>query len=35
MFNLIKPLVFKLSPETAHMLAIKALKLNYLPQIKI
>ena len=35
MFNLIKPLVFKLSPETAHMLAIKALKLNYLPPIKI
>ena len=35
MFNLIRPLVFKLSPETAHTLAIKALKLNYLPPIKI
>ena len=35
MFNLIRPLVFKLSPENAHTLAIQALKINYLPQVEI
>ena len=35
MYNLIRPLVFKFSPETAHALAIKALKINYLSPIKI
>ena len=28
MFNLLRPLIFKFSPEVAHSLAIKALKLN-------
>ena len=28
MFNIIRPLIFKFSPEVAHSLAIKALKLN-------
>ena len=32
MFSLIKPLLFKLDPEVAHNLAIKSLKLNYLPK---
>ena len=32
MFSLIKPLLFKLDPEAAHNLAIKSLKLNYLPK---
>ena len=32
MFSLIKPLLFKLDPETAHNLVIKSLKLNYLPK---
>jgi len=31
MFSLIKPLLFKIDPETAHNLAIQSLKLNYLP----
>ena len=35
MFDLIRPLVFKLSPENAHTLAIQALKINYLPQVEI
>ena len=30
MFDIIKPILFKLNPESAHSLAIKALKLNYL-----
>ena len=30
MFDFIKPILFKLSPEKAHSLAIKVLKLNYL-----
>ena len=32
MFSLIRPLLFKLDPEAAHNLAIKSLKLNYLPK---
>ena len=31
MFEKIRGLIFKLDPETAHNLAIKALKLNYIP----
>ena len=31
MFSFIKPLLFKLDPETAHNLAIKTLKLNCFP----
>ena len=31
MFSLIKPLLFKIDPETAHNLAVKSLKYNYLP----
>ena len=32
MFSLIKPFLFKLDPERAHNLAIKSLKLNYIPK---
>ena len=35
MFNFFRPLVFKFSPEVAHSLAIKALKLNNFPINKI
>ena len=31
MFSKIRPLIFKLDPELAHSLAIKALKFNYKP----
>tara|TARA_Y100000590_G_scaffold181047_1_gene206370 strand:- start:1215 stop:2261 length:1047 start_codon:yes stop_codon:yes gene_type:complete len=31
MFSILKPFIFNLDPETAHDLAIKSLKLNYLP----
>ena len=31
MFSLLKPFLFNLDPETAHDLAIKSLKFNYLP----
>jgi len=31
MFSFIKPLLFKIDPETAHNLAIKTLKLNFFP----
>ena len=31
MFSIIKPLLFKIDPEIAHNLAIKSLKLNFLP----
>lgn len=34
MFDFIKPILFKLSPEKAHFLAIKVLKLNYLTKHK-
>ena len=34
MFNIIRPLIFKFSPEVAHSLAIKALKLNNIPYTK-
>ena len=34
MFNIIRPLIFKFSPEVAHSLAIKALKLNNIPYSK-
>ena len=33
MFSYIKPILFKIDPETAHSLAIKTLKLNCLPNI--
>ena len=32
MYKVIKPFLFKVDPEIAHNLAIKALKLNYLPK---
>ena len=35
MFSKIRSLLFKLDPELAHSLAIKALKLNYIPKSKI
>ena len=35
MFSKIRSLIFKLDPETAHDLAIKALKFNLVSQIKI
>ena len=35
MFSKIRPLIFKFDPETAHDLAIKALKFNFVPQKKI
>ncbi len=31
MFNILRPLIFKFSPEVAHSLAIRALKLNNIP----
>ncbi len=34
MFNILRPLIFKFSPEVAHSLAIKALKLNNIPVSK-
>ena len=34
MFSKIRSLIFKLDPELAHTLAIKALKLNYIPNLK-
>ena len=34
MFNILRPLIFKFSPEVAHSLAIKALKLNNIPYSK-
>ena len=34
MFSKIRSLIFKLDPELAHSLAIKALKFNYLPTYK-
>ena len=34
MFNLIRPIVFKFSPEVAHKMAIKALKYGYVPSQK-
>ena len=33
MFSKFRPLIFKIDPETAHTLAIKSLKLNFLPNI--
>ena len=35
MFNKIRPLIFKLDPELAHSLAIKALKTNLFLKQKI
>ena len=35
MFSKIRSLIFKLDPELAHNLAIKALKLNYIPRNNI
>ena len=32
MFSILKPFLFNLDPETAHNLAIKSLKFNYLPK---
>ncbi len=34
MFNILRPLIFKFSPEVAHSLAIKSLKLNNIPYSK-
>ena len=33
MFSNIRSLIFKIDPETAHGLAIKSLKLNFVPNI--
>ena len=35
MFSKIRSLIFKLDPELAHSLAIKALKFNYFPKINL
>ena len=35
MYNKLRSLIFKLDPEIAHNLALKALKINYFPQKKI
>ena len=35
MFSKIRSLIFKLDPETAHDLAIRALKFNFVSQNKI
>ena len=35
MFEKIRGLIFKLDPETAHNLAIKTLKFNYIPSKKV
>ena len=35
MFNVLRPLIFKFNPETAHSMAIKALKFGYIPPVKI
>ena len=35
MFEKLKPFIFKFSPEVAHSLASKALKLNAIPKQKI
>ena len=32
MFSILKPFIFNLDPETAHDLAIKSLKLNFIPE---
>ena len=34
MFSKVRSLIFKLDPELAHKLAIKALKLNFIPNLK-
>ena len=31
MFSILRPFLFNIDPETAHDLAIKSLKLNFLP----
>ena len=31
MFSILRPFIFNLDPETAHDLAVQALKFNYLP----
>ena len=33
MFSNLRSLIFKLDPETAHSLAIKSLKFNFIPNI--
>jgi len=33
MFSNLRSLIFKLDPETAHNLAIKSLKFNFIPNI--
>ena len=35
MFDKIRSIIFKLDPELAHNLAIKALKFNYIPKKKL
>ena len=32
MFSILRPFIFKFDPETAHDLAIKSLKYNFLPE---
>ena len=32
MFSILKPYIFSLDPESAHDLAIKSLKVNFLPE---
>ena len=33
MFSILRPYIFSLDPEAAHDLAIKSLKLNFVPKI--
>ena len=35
MFNILRPFIFKFNPETAHTLAIKALKFGYIPPSRL
>ena len=35
MFNILRPFIFKFNPETAHTLAIKALKFGYIPPFRL
>jgi len=35
MFNILRPLIFKFNPETAHTLAINALKFGNIPRIQL
>ena len=35
MFNILRPFIFKFSPELAHSIAIRALKFGYIPPVKL